>query len=46
MGSIARFIVSQPAVDTIAPDANDETPIVANTRKSFAPCVRAFSAGA
>ena len=45
-GSIARFIASQPAVDTIAPEASDDTPIVANTMKSFAPCTRAFSAGA
>ena len=45
-GSTARFIASHPAVDTIAPEASDDTPIVANTMKSLAPCTRAFSAGA
>ena len=45
IGSAARFIVSQPVVDTSAPDASDETPIVANTMKSLSPCVRAFSTG-
>ena len=40
---IARVL---PAIDTIAPEASDETPIIANTIKSLAPWVRAFSAGA
>ena len=38
-GIAPRFIFSHPADDTSAPDANDETPIVANMMKSFAPCV-------
>jgi len=43
----ARYEVfrSQPADETNAPDESDETPIVANTMKSFSPCTFAFSAG-
>ncbi len=44
-GSAAAFIRSHPAVDTRAPEASEETPIVVNTMKSLAPCVFDFSAG-
>ncbi len=44
-GNAPMFIVDHPAADTSAPDENDDTPIVANTMKSLAPCVRAFSTG-
>ena len=44
-GSAAAFIRSHPAVDTSAPEASDETPIVVNTMKSLAPWVFDFSAG-
>ena len=36
-GSAARFIVSQPVDVTSAPDANDDTPIVAKTMRSLSP---------
>ena len=36
----------QPAPLTSTPEANDDTPMTANTMKSFNPCARAFSAGA
>jgi hypothetical protein len=45
-GSTAAFMSSQPAVDTSAPDENDEMPITVKTIRSLAPCVFAFSAGA
>ena len=39
-------MTSHPAADTIAPDENDENAMMENMKKSLAPCVRAFSAGA
>src|SRR5450755_3347105 len=44
-GSAPRFIHSQPAALTNAPDENDEMLITVNTMTSLKPCVFALSAG-
>ena len=44
-GSTPQFIASHPAAETSAPDDSDYTPMIENTMKSLAPCVRAFSLG-